>query len=100
MLRKLIRWLRPRISPSPQGFPMARAYYCTICQEVSDGRQKKCMANHTHKIVPLASFHALLTSRIHTLWNALQAAKKELKRGSVKTHNPTLYLTSRERPCP
>jgi len=98
MLRKFTRWFLPRLSRSPEGFPLARAYLCTICQEVSDGRQSKCQQAHTHKIVPLASYHALLNTRIQTLWNALQAAKKEMKRRSGKTHNPVLYLTSRERP--
>lgn len=65
MLRKFTRWFRPRLRPTPQGFPLARAYLCTVCQEVSNGRQSKCLLAHTYKIVHLASYLDLHTHRIH-----------------------------------
>ena len=100
MCRKFTRWFRPRVSPSPQGFPIARAYLCTICHEVSAGRQSKCLAAHTHKIVPLASYIERYEHRIAKLWEAWLGLRRELRAAPVlppvprkMTSNPTLYLT-------
>lgn len=78
-LRRLIYWLHGRPWPSPRGYPLIRAYYCTICHEVSDGRQNKCVREHTHKIVHLFSLLHLHQHRIEELFNKLTAARRELK---------------------
>lgn len=103
MLRKLTRWLRHRIRPGSQGFPLARVYLCMVCQEISDGRQSKCLAAHTHKIVPLAAHLARQQHRISHLWQkwleqrrVLRAAAGPSPRPRQKIHNPALYLTKRE----
>ena len=82
MIRTLYRRLKAwGATTLPPPVPLHKAYLCLACEEVSDGRQTKCLNAHTHKVVALSMYLKLYRERIAHLLE------------QFKTRNPALYLT-------
>jgi hypothetical protein len=94
-LRHITRWFCARFRPSPAGLPPSHYFLCLVCNEVSRGRQTRCVETHTHKIVNLEIYHSLHHARIKTLLQHVRA--RDRTDVGLSALNTPLVLTHLER---